>query len=263
VNRYQSPRTFVREPSGVERDLRRSIAWPTNGKARLEVLVYAGLIAIPLFFFGWELLDASGLEPWVREDGVIESATALLYGVSTLLFLILAFRSNSKKTAFFLILWALLSFVIMGEEISWGQRIFGFETPEGLADINKQKEFNLHNIVFISDTLNSSSAFGVGASAYSLFFMIVGVVLPILRDAPWLRSFLIWLACPVIPPRYAVVFLSGLIFGFAFRGYHVDVAASYEVREFIYALGIFSFSIHGLFRPQDLFPRKRDSDALG
>lgn len=33
-----------------------------------------------------------------------------------------------------------------GEEISWGQRIFGWETPESYAEINMQDETNLHNL---------------------------------------------------------------------------------------------------------------------
>ena len=32
------------------------------------------------------------------------------------------------------------------EEISWGQRIFGFATPEFLLPLNYQKEFNVHNL---------------------------------------------------------------------------------------------------------------------
>ena len=33
-----------------------------------------------------------------------------------------------------------------GEEISWGQRIFGFATPDFLLPLNESKEFNVHNI---------------------------------------------------------------------------------------------------------------------
>ncbi len=33
-----------------------------------------------------------------------------------------------------------------GEEISWGQRLFGFATPEFLKTVNTQDEFNVHNI---------------------------------------------------------------------------------------------------------------------
>jgi len=32
------------------------------------------------------------------------------------------------------------------EEISWGQRLLGFDTPEKLVPLNDQNEFNLHNI---------------------------------------------------------------------------------------------------------------------
>ena len=33
-----------------------------------------------------------------------------------------------------------------GEEISWGQRIFGFATPDFLMPLNVSQEFNVHNI---------------------------------------------------------------------------------------------------------------------
>lgn len=36
-------------------------------------------------------------------------------------------------------------FVVAGEEISWGQRIFGFKTPENYAKMNTQHELTLHN----------------------------------------------------------------------------------------------------------------------
>ncbi len=39
---------------------------------------------------------------------------------------------------------------IAGEEISWGQRIFEFTTPEFLRDLNRQNEFNVHNLQTIS-----------------------------------------------------------------------------------------------------------------
>ncbi len=35
---------------------------------------------------------------------------------------------------------------VAGEEISWGQRIIGFATPDFLIDLNRQGEFNVHNI---------------------------------------------------------------------------------------------------------------------
>jgi hypothetical protein len=37
-------------------------------------------------------------------------------------------------------------FIGAGEEINWGQRIFGFKTPEALNKVNVQGEFSIHNI---------------------------------------------------------------------------------------------------------------------
>jgi hypothetical protein len=39
-----------------------------------------------------------------------------------------------------------LLFVAAGEEISWGQRLLGIETPSVLVDGNRQDELNLHNV---------------------------------------------------------------------------------------------------------------------
>lgn len=44
------------------------------------------------------------------------------------------------------ILLAIVLFVMAGEELSWGQRIFGWSTPENYAKINAQSETNLHNL---------------------------------------------------------------------------------------------------------------------
>ena len=44
------------------------------------------------------------------------------------------------------ILMAIILFVMAGEELSWGQRIFGWATPDSFASINEQSETNLHNL---------------------------------------------------------------------------------------------------------------------
>ena len=36
--------------------------------------------------------------------------------------------------------------VCAGEEVSWGQRVFGWETPENFKEANEQGETNLHNL---------------------------------------------------------------------------------------------------------------------
>lgn len=41
---------------------------------------------------------------------------------------------------------AIVLFAMAGEELSWGQRIFGWQTPSQLASRNAQSEMNFHNI---------------------------------------------------------------------------------------------------------------------
>lgn len=51
-----------------------------------------------------------------------------------------------KNTLLLLFVMSTFSFLIIaGEEISWGQRIIGFDTPETLEEINTQGELNVHN----------------------------------------------------------------------------------------------------------------------
>lgn len=43
-------------------------------------------------------------------------------------------------------LWLLGTFYFLGEEVSWGQWWFGWDTPEAWAEYNRQDETNLHNV---------------------------------------------------------------------------------------------------------------------
>lgn len=103
------------------------------------VLTALAGIAVYLHFEEPNLLSALA-----REDGPIEYLQAGLYFLASLGFVIGLSRLGSRNIWY--IGYALLFFLIAGEEISWGQRLLGIETPEELARINEQSEINLHNI---------------------------------------------------------------------------------------------------------------------
>lgn len=44
-----------------------------------------------------------------------------------------------------MLLWLAAAFYFLGEEISWGQWWFQWNTPEAWAELNRQQETNLHN----------------------------------------------------------------------------------------------------------------------
>ena len=89
-----------------------------------------------------------------QEDGVFESLTAILFLVAAFLLVkaALSIRGQLKESrrARWLVVYylaaALVFFLYAMEEISWGQRIFGWGTPATFAD-NLQNETNLHNYI--------------------------------------------------------------------------------------------------------------------
>jgi len=80
------------------------------------------------------------------------------------------FTPNTKfKIIFLLIAIASLFIFIYGEEISWGQRIFGLDSPDFFDEYNTQTETNLHNF------FNPLFLFAypiVGIGSFILLFLI-------------------------------------------------------------------------------------------
>lgn len=106
------------------------------------------LIVFPIFWIGHHGL--LGFPAWIwAEDGPLEYLTVLLLIVSGALALVAWRRDRAqleKAERVLLWLFALGLFFLAAEEISWGQRIIGLETPPALAERNVQGEINLHNL---------------------------------------------------------------------------------------------------------------------
>ena len=75
---------------------------------------------------------------------------------------------------------AALFFFGAGEEISWGQRILGFQTPETLSQVNRQEEFNLHNLSSweASQILDPDRLFDIFWFLFAVFTPAVALVVP-------------------------------------------------------------------------------------
>jgi hypothetical protein len=76
------------------------------------------------------------------EDSFYENLTAIFFLAASLI-CFLVYRRNHN--VWYLLL-SIFLFMGFGEEISWGQRIFGFSTPEVVDKLNVQHEFNIHNL---------------------------------------------------------------------------------------------------------------------
>lgn len=69
---------------------------------------------------------------------------AVLAGIGVLIKILPRLRENRLLFAWVLLA-TVCSFYVAGEEISWGQQVAGWATPEGWSHINDQQETNLHN----------------------------------------------------------------------------------------------------------------------
>ena len=102
---------------------------------------------ILLFLFHVELYDQL-----TSEDNVIENLSAVLLFLCGCFFLISFFHARKSPLkiqhwlSYGLLILSIVFFIIAGEEISWGQRIFDIATPDNLSSVNDQDELNFHNI---------------------------------------------------------------------------------------------------------------------
>lgn len=150
-------------------------------KPTLYVTVFVYIVATYL------TLKLSGLAPSLyHEDGYFENLGALsLFIASVLMFYAFYYVMKRRKTT--KVFWvkqlaylglALLFFFGAGEEISWGQRIFGIQTPEALAEINEQDEINIHNIEFGGMVMPFESEFDVFWGFFVFLIPLAAVFIP-------------------------------------------------------------------------------------
>lgn len=140
----------------------------------------AGLAVAPFFWIGHhELLGIPGVI-WA-EDGPMEYLTVVLL----LLAAWLAVRAMRRPDAGFtkaerglLIAFAVGLVFLAGEEISWGQRILGIETPEALKQSNVQGEINLHNLTV---GWNEVARMGIACALSALIWLNESDRMPFLR----------------------------------------------------------------------------------
>ena len=116
----------------------------------LPVVIYLPHLAIKAtsFIFYRDYIDG--------ENGATELLTLLFLGLAMMgavQAIRIARTLDSKVLVGWLWLVFLGSFYFFGEEASWGQHVFGWDTPDGWAVKNDQAETNLHNLGGIPGSL--------------------------------------------------------------------------------------------------------------
>ena len=131
------------------------------------VLVFTGVAY-------WLLTEYDQVQWFAGEDGVSEWWSVATYLAAAMMAIATAALLKSMghpRIAGIQVLFALAFVIGAGEEISWGQRLFDWSTPETLNNINVEGETTVHNIPNASRTLYT--AFSITA--------LVGVTAALIR----------------------------------------------------------------------------------
>lgn len=141
---------------------------------------------------------------WI-EDGFYEYLTVVLLLATACVLALAARDAGRRRSRASAALIGFAAFVVVCfalEEISWGQRLLGLETPEGLAAINHQEEINVHNLFLGANDLIRLAAALVVATAFVLGRRLV-------RWLPWRALH------PLVPDSrlapYVVLFLIAVV----------------------------------------------------
>lgn len=175
---------------------------------------------------------------FAAEDGPVEYATALFLLIASGVLarhVVSLWRKGRRGAALLTAFYALLFFMAAGEEVSWGQRLIGWDSGEFFQQHNKQSETNLHNLM-VGDVHLTKSLFGPVLTVVILLYL---VALPLIYAK---RGRIAELANTMAVPvpwlhHGAIALVASIIIAV------LDVQRKWEVYELIFSLLVVSIFI--------------------
>ena len=115
------------------------------------LFIYCFVYILP---YGKAIIGVSWFDWFRSEDGPLEWIQFFEYGLSSIIafFIFIKIKKKKEINSIVWILIALFSFLIAGEEISWGERITGIGI-DSISTLNIQGETNFHNLPFFHNYL--------------------------------------------------------------------------------------------------------------
>ena len=179
----------------------------------------------------------------VREDALLEWTQVIAYLVGIATAVAAAphlWRRRDHDATLVVVGLGLASLVSIGEELSWGQRLIGFATPE-IASQNRQGELTLHNDARIEPSTHLAL----------LFAGIYGVLAPLI----------IRRRTPLIPPRTLTAFFAVIAVYYSVRLFFLDAPSYVEAKysewpETCFSLALLFWCAHvgGVARSRGVVP---------
>jgi hypothetical protein len=186
--------------------------WRTHWKKVLTILPFASFVYMILV----RLLEYDIFSEIVKEDRPIEYIQFFILAFAGMYFVDFGLRLNwtywniftfkfnqiinSNIAKLFFILCGLVMLLVAGDEISWGQRIVGIQTPESFARVNRQGEITFHNMYAVEWLVINTYVF---ISLFGLLTWPVGkTILHFIKQIQqptwyeWLKPFLVLVPQP-------------------------------------------------------------------
>ncbi len=176
------------------------------------IYLLTGLAVVIMAVSGYaELADPALLEYLVLEDGVLENLTAILLLLGGGFVFYRFFKNKKDKGIWwkvFHVVFGLTLWFGFAEEISWGQRIIGFDTPVFFQKHNKQYEVGIHNLTYGEFSVNRwifSFGLSIGIGVYYLFFKILN------ERVKWIGNLTKELGAPIPKWNQTLILLASTI----------------------------------------------------
>lgn len=176
---------------------------------------------------------------YLKEDGLVENLTALFLLAASGIAVYRCIRAIRGRNRLWILMWGLLAFLFFfaaGEEISWGQRFFNFETPPYFQQNNLQHETNIHNLFIGNVKINKlvfSQIMGVVLGFYLIFLKTLA------QKFCFFNRIVQLFGIPLPRWQHIIVLVVSLIL---IGQYHLMKAA--ELREFAFSIIFFLIFLH-------------------
>ncbi|MCZ6820481.1 MAG: tetratricopeptide repeat protein [Calditrichaeota bacterium] len=192
----------------------------------MNSILSASLLGLTLYLY---YFFPVGYVYLVTEDFWAEFGTFVSFIIAFCAFTsVLIAHKDARKLG--LILIALGAFFVAMEEISWGQRLLGFSTPEYLLEGNVQGEANLHNIGSLHSYSNMIIAVALFIWCFPFYIFD--------RKFAWFHRWIDRLGIPIVPIHLWPFFIIAiLLLSFAM------LPKSEEVGELFFGIAIAALSI--------------------
>lgn len=211
----------------------------------LAFIVLASLVA-PVFFethvMSKDSFEGSGL---VEQLTVAFLVVAIIFGLFLLTQYWKAFRYAHLRVG--VIIWILGCIYFAGEEISWGQWLFQWDTPELVDKLNRQGETNLHNM---SSWLNEKPR-----TLVEIWMIFASLIVTMLRRSGKMHlkrsDWREWINPTGLGISTCIVFLIFKGIGL-FDSPQLEQLGNSEIREMLiaYFLALFIISVHGKLKAE-------------